>query len=70
MIVQDLPSPLLERGEVAIPSLDVEWVEVGCVSCVLKGEVVRVPGRVVVDGVAVPVSCVREWLARVVDVRV
>lgn len=68
VVVQNLGTLVLHGREVAVPGLDVEDVGAGEVGVVLAVERGRVPGGVVVDGVAHPVLGVGKGLARVVEV--
>jgi hypothetical protein len=68
VVGEDLAAEGPEAGQVGIEGGDVEGVELRGICDVGQGEVLRVPGRIVVDGVAVPVCRVGEGLAREVDV--
>jgi hypothetical protein len=68
VVGEDFAAESLEAGQVGIEGGDVERVELRGVCDVGQGEVLWVPGWIVVDGVAVPVCCVGEGLAREVDI--
>lgn len=68
VVVQDLGALVLDGRQVPFPGLDVEGVRLGEVGVVLRVECGRVPGGVVVKGVAHPVGGEGEGLAGVVEV--
>jgi hypothetical protein len=68
VVGEDFAAEGLEAGQVSAEGGDVEGVELRGVCDVGQGEVFRVPGWIVVDGVAVPVCRVGEWLAREIDI--
>jgi hypothetical protein len=68
VVGEDFAAEGLEAGQVGVEGGDVEGVELRGVCDVGQGEVLRVPGWIVVDGVAVPVRRVGEGLAREVDI--
>lgn len=68
VVGEDFAAESLEAGQVDVEGEDVEGVELRGVCDVSQGEVLQVPGWIVVDGVVVPVWCVGEGLAREVDI--
>jgi hypothetical protein len=68
VVGEDFAAEGLEAGQVGVEGGDVGGVELRGICDVGQGEVLRVPGWIVVDSVAVPVCRVGEGLAQEVDI--